>query len=213
MLRALLGGRLFVLSLCIGCASMMLTLSFWGIAAATVYFAVYLGSVGKPRLVLQGAAFAAIVAAIAVAHFDHATVLVLDYLETRMTLEDVSGAEKFEAWTNVADRFLDYALLGSAFTHVFCEGCASPQDAGVFLNSIVYFGLLPTISLLVSACCGVKRRLGWWGMVAATPLLFAKYYVIDALWWLVLFSGIGAIWAGSARQGRNMGLYPGFSRT
>ncbi|MGE5650313.1 MAG: hypothetical protein ACM34A_08940 [Bacillota bacterium] len=169
-------------------ASTLLTFSFWGILSASIYlFAACMSSLSVVRsstlFKLLGIAVVVVGAYAFVA--DLGMDEVTEYLYQRSTMGDSSGDSKLRAYGGFLHEFDEILVLGKPLDHDFCDGCESPQDAGVLLNAIILLGL--PVSLAVFGIAGYTAyaigRLS--GLLAYLPLLFGKFYVYEPILWLI----------------------------
>ncbi len=75
--------------------------------------------------------------------------------------------------------------IGTSFEHDYCDGCASPQDAGLIINMVMRIGLLATLLVMFPIARTLLRTGGFAALIAFLPLLFAKFYVFDPVVWLI----------------------------
>ena len=126
-----------------------------------------------------------------------------DFMTQRLTTEAGSGqlkAESMSAWIQALDLRI---LVGQPLTSSYCYFCVSIQDIGTIINMIYYFGLVATGLIMSAWSFKLLRDCGLQFVVAALPLVFAKFYFHDFTVWIVL--GLG-LWSSSRPARPRMGL-------
>ena len=161
--------------------SMLLTLSFW----AYVAFAFFLmAALFESKNILRAWTLVAVtVACFAVYIYignDYAS-----YLLTRASLDSATATGKMHVYSYVINNLEEWLIFGASLGLQPCDICYSPQDAGVGINLLYYFGffmffifalfLMKTISIF-----GVK------GVFLVTPIFLAKYYYWDPITIMIL---------------------------
>lgn len=165
-----------------------LTASFWGVIAFLFYvfgFFIKFGLKQVHKLVLAG--FCAFVLAIFIYELGVFSIL-FDYFSYRADFEDSSSLAKVQAYSGFLANIYDYWLIGQYYFYDFCDGCYSPQDAGVLMNLIVRLGFPWAILILFVFVNGVRARVGLSGVIVIIPILIAKWYYWDHILMLVLVS-------------------------
>jgi hypothetical protein len=189
LLRAFVSGKLFDLLSILGVASIYVSLSAWGALSATIYFACLLlrhlqGRVDRRGIAITGTLV--VVAALGAYHFNKEIEEFLTYLTIRSELTDTSGIAKlaaYDGFLRVLDRIV---LIGLPIDYDFCEGCLAPQDAGLFVNLAVRTGLVFAAAAYLIVFHGAYRTCGWPGLIATLPLVFAKYFYFEPLFWMIV---------------------------
>lgn len=187
-LRGVARRRFFDFFSVVAIVSTLLTFSFWGILSASIYLlAAFLSSLSVMRLgtLVKLIGIAVVLAGTYAFVADVGIDVVTEYLYQRSTMGDSSGESKLRAYDGFLREFDEVLVLGKPLDHDFCEGCESPQDAGVLLNAIILLGL--PVSLAVFGIAGYAAyaigRLP--GLLAYLPLLFGKFYVYEPILWLI----------------------------
>lgn len=193
--RALYSGKVFDRISVVGVASIASTLSVWGVGVVLVYCVAYFVSAvqsGKSvRNFLGGIAtlfFFLIFAFLALP--DVFIENILQYFEVRSQLTDGSGSSKVTAWLMAEARFDEVAALGLPVTVDFCDGCYSPQDAGLVLSFSMYFGMLAAFVFFSLYFLGLYWSGGWGLVVFGAPFPFSKFFYFDPLVWIIFFSAL-----------------------
>ena len=70
---------------------------------------------------------------------------VLNYFSLRAEVSVASGSSKMVAWVMGVRHLGDVAFLGLPIGTDYCNGCVSPQDAGLVLNFALHLGVLAGI--------------------------------------------------------------------
>lgn len=189
LLRGLVRKRHFDLLNTLAVASTLLSFSFWGMLSACIYLLAALisslkfhglGSLAKwggILLVLYGTY-------VVVVHISAGDLS--DYLYQRSTFDDRSGDSKLRAYDGFLSELTEVLIIGKPYGHDFCNGCESPQDAGVVVNLIMHVGVLITAAILCLIGLAVYRTGGILALIAFIPVLFSKYYVYDPILWLIV---------------------------
>lgn len=193
VLRSLYGGRLFDRIGFFSVGSVAVTLSFWGVIAAGGYFILYgfsivRGGVGF-RVFLS---FSISLAFLASVFYLFAPNYLLEdisnYFRLRSELGDGSGGAKVIAWQMGLKSFGDVVFLGFPIGTDYCNGCISPQDAGLVLNLVIYLGLSAAILFVGVFFAGVFLSGGFLLTFFSGLVLVAKFYYFDPVVWLLFFS-------------------------
>lgn len=199
LLRSILRRRWFDLPALAVMATTLLTFSLWSMIAAVFYFgAALLSALSSFRTTGIARLLGLLLVLSALVAFLPDTLLTdaMDYLSYRVSADDGSGNSKMDAWTGFMRELVNVLVIGRPFHYDYCDGCPSPQDAGLFVNLVVRLGLLPALLLLAVVARGGLRTGGWTALVAMVPMLFAKFYVFDPIVWLI----VGVCFLGSQRS-------------
>lgn len=205
LIRLLGTGVLFDRLAIVAMATLPLSGSFWGVLASSIYFSGYVFAGGRARI--KGLAIVFLVIAIGVATLTAigAAEDFVSYVVERSTLEDNSSQAKVDAYEGFLRNIGDYAILGQPYVYDFCGGCYSPQDAGIFLNTVVRIGLVGAVVVFGVVVSGVYFSLGFVGVLFTVPMFFAKWYYWDHVFWLFMLFSVGQIGVGSKRGIRARG--------
>lgn len=190
LLRALHTRRVFDrLSICAMC-TIPLTGSLWGAISFVFFVCAYFASFS----VRDGGRGLAVVA-IAVAAFGVAASTVVfgdlaGYLESRVSFGGASSEAKLEGIAGFLANLDQYFFFGETHDFDFCGGCISPQDSGVFINTAVRIGVVWAVVVFWLFYRGVYRTLGLRGVLFALPVVYAKWYYWEFLFWMIIFSSL-----------------------
>lgn len=188
LLRALSRGRLFDGVNLLVMLTVVLTYSFWGtIAAAIFVVAAVLSAITTMRLSLLVKLLTALLLCYGVAAFFHPTILedVAEYLVLRADLDDGSGSEKLHAYRGASEAFWSVFAVGAPITFDFCDGCESPEDAGLFINLVMRLGFVPTMFLFAVIASALFAIGGIVGIIVLIPLLFVKFFYYEPMFWMI----------------------------
>lgn len=193
--RAFLSGSVFHRIGVLSVASIASTLSVWGVGVVLVYGISYFVAAienGKTiRRFLVGGLIALV--SLFVAYVTLPDVFIeniVQYFEVRTQLTDGSGSSKVAAWLMAAARFDEVAAIGLPVTVDFCEGCYSPQDAGLVLSFSMYFGILSAFVFFFLYLLGLYFAGGPGLLIFGVPFLFSKFFYFDPLVWIIFFSAL-----------------------
>lgn len=188
VLRGLARRKFFDLFNLIAILTTVLSFSFWAMLAAGVYAAAALAAslrgftmMSVIRMLMLLVLLSAVLAIVASFGMHQ----IQEYVVDRLTFDDISGASKLAAWNGFLDELANVLVIGRPIEYDFCGGCESPQDAGVSINLVMLAGLVPTLALFALMGMMVFRRGGVFAVVAAIPLMFAKFYVYEPMFWLI----------------------------
>ncbi|KIF80438.1 hypothetical protein TSA66_05785 [Noviherbaspirillum autotrophicum] len=187
-LRGLARRRFFDFFSVVAIASTLLTFSFWGILSASIYlFAACMSSLSVMRsgTLVKLLGIAVVLAGTYAFVADLGMDEVAEYLYQRSTMGDSSGDSKLRAYDGFLREFDEVLVFGKPLDHDFCEGCESPQDAGVLLNAIILLGLPVSLAVFGSAGYAAYAIGRLPGLLAYLPLLFGKFYVYEPILWLI----------------------------
>jgi hypothetical protein len=110
----------------------------------------------------------------------------LAFLQVKSEMAGPSGVSKILAIEELKSAIWGVILLGKPMVPGLCPTCLSPQDAGVWVNALYYFGGLPCLILVMSMVYSLATR--W--TIAYTPLLMAmlvwKAEFYDPLLWIIV---------------------------
>lgn len=190
LLRAIylreLFNRLSIFSL----LSVPLTMSFWGLISSFIFFLAYIVAQGRQRksriLISVLLAFAFL----AVLYYGGQLDAVLEYMQTRSQVQDESTEAKMAGIVGFFSNFHEYILIGAPHSYDFCSGCLSPQDIGVFFNTTAKVGFLFSVFLFFVFYKSLCKMLGSSGVLFSLPLLFAKWFYWEPIFWLVIFAAM-----------------------
>ena len=193
ILRCMLGGRLFDRTAYMSIGSVAATLSFWGVLATLLYvilygFSIIRGGAGAKRF-LYSCFFIGFLGL--VFYLSSPQYLIDDlfnYFRLRSELGDGSGSAKVIAWDMGASRLGDVVFFGFPIGFDYCNACISPQDAGLVLNFVMYFGLMSAVGFFAIFIAGALRCGGLSLSLFGGLLLVAKFYYFDPIVWLMFFA-------------------------
>ena len=190
LLRAIYSRRLFDRLSIVSLLSIPLTMSFWGLISSLVFFLAYIvkqGELKASRIVISTVC---IFALFAILFSSGQLDSVLEYMQTRSQVQDESTEAKMAGVVGFFANFHEYILFGAPHTYDFCSGCLSPQDIGVFLNTVVKVGFFFSLFLFFSIYKSFLKIFGVSGFLFALPLVFAKWFYWEPILWLVVFAAV-----------------------
>jgi len=193
ILRSLMGGRLFDRVAYLSMASVIATLSFWGVLATTLYFLLYAFSVienkeGAKRVLTFFVLFAVASGVVYVGAPQYLIEDLIGYFSARAELGDGSGGAKVIAWVTGLQKLGDVVFFGLPIGADYCNGCMSPQDAGLVLNFMMFFGVTASILFFGVLVFGAYRCGGYALATFSALLLVVKFYYFDPIVWLIFFT-------------------------
>ena len=192
ILRALIERRLYDKIGWVAIFSVLCTLSVWGGVASLLYIFSYVlrwaVTGARVLMVLSAAALIAESLTSVIYIFDSGLFgPVGEYFRTRSELQDSSGGAKVTAW-DYGLRILPTVLFyGMSFSSDYCNGCQSPQDAGLILNLAIYFGLTVMVALAAFYIVAVLRTAGIRELPFFLLFFIAKFFYYDPIVWIVFF--------------------------
>jgi hypothetical protein len=211
VLRALLRRRIFNRFDLVIILSTLATLAAWAVIGCGVYLVALLieflrynenVSTGVRLTVLYTTGAVVLIA------FPVLVGLFWDNDFTQKMAERFSGAEgkgsadlKLEAFVAWQQQFGWRMLFGRPLPDSFCPTCESPQDIGTLINMVYYFGIIPTLMLLLVV---LAKLLKYWNLtyvVLFAPFAVTKFYFYDPVMWLLF----GIILFGGSAVSRNGG--------
>lgn len=207
-LRGLLRNRFFDGLSVLAVASLPLTVSFWGLLCAAVYFGAYAlhlaGRKGAGRalpfaglVILAGGIYSLVGSDL----LQSAT----EYFLYRSELEDGSGYAKRSAYREFMSELWTVAAFGTPVDHDFCGGCEAPQDAGILINLIMRLGVAGTLLMLFPLAVATFRTGGAAGLLLLLPLAFAKFFYFEPILWIAVWYCWLAV-PGTAGGGKPKGI-------
>lgn len=196
-LRCLLTRRIAsMLTVAVG-VSMVMTFSLWAVAgAALLILAIALeilfrARIGRKIRFLVSAVLLSQAVLIAIAYLPGGMLKDgLAYLQLKAEMGSESGIDKLMAMAELRERLPELIFLGAPVEPGFCPYCLSPQDVGLWANSIFYFGLVPSLIISAVLAISIYRKLG----IAYFPFLIAillwKAVFYDPFLWIIICNGI-----------------------
>ncbi|CAK0754566.1 conserved membrane hypothetical protein [Gammaproteobacteria bacterium] len=175
----------------IAMASTMLTLAAWsviGFGAFLIASLVELLLFNKTRLpfVLSvSVSVAVILPSILIDEFENDYTI---YITDRFSGSDYdpSRNDKILAFISWQNEITDAIFIGNPLPKAYCPFCLSPQDFGTMINMTYYFGVVPTLLLLLALSLNTLRRLNGAFLIFAAPLIISKAYFFEPLVWLII---------------------------
>ena len=192
ILRGVSGNKLFDRLSLVSILSILITLSAWGFIAVAVYLLAYFGrnlTYGGSKVyrrVMIGAFLIIAVFSIIYVQFLSQISEIIEYLTSRSELSDGSGAAKVQAYDGFLNIFTRIFVFGQPVNFDFCNGCLSPQDAGLFVNLAVRTSILFALIVFFVIFKSVFRRYGFIACFCIFPLAFAKFFYYEPLFWAIL---------------------------
>lgn len=198
VVRQLLGRDVFDRIGIVVIASVAATLSFWGLLATFAYFFSYISKLvllGKvpTRLIYSFGFLFSGLALFVLFSPDYFFEDVLNYFAFRAEVSVAADGSKMVAWAMGLKNLNEIAFLGLPIGTDYCNGCASPQDAGIVLNFALYLGLLAAICYCVIFVAAAVRMGGWSFVPFGLLFLFAKFFYFDPIVWLAFFLSVSCI--------------------
>lgn len=203
LLRSLFTMRIFSWFHAVAMTSALLTLSAWSVigfsiflVAAAVEF-VLINKTISPTLKWTAIVIASVLA-LAILPFVYDNDYII-YFQGRFSGDERegSGYDKvlaFEGWQNEIKSAI---FFGNPLPRSFCPYCISPQDLGTMLNMTYYFGVVPTLLIVLAITLNVLRRMNAAFLILAAPLVVCKAFFFDPVVWLILgtllFGGIHSV--------------------
>lgn len=179
-------------------ASVAATLSFWGVLATSIYLLSYvfrlalLGD-GHQRLLSSLGLLLASISLVVIFAPDYFFEDVANYFFLRAKDSSASDSSKMTAWLLGIKHVGDVAFLGLPIGTDYCNGCNSPQDAGIVLNFVLYLGLLAGF-VYFSIFIVSSFRVGGIAFVPFASLFaFAKFFYFDPIVWIAFFLAISEL--------------------
>jgi hypothetical protein len=192
-LFALTQGRLYNIWIAIIAASVVLTLSLWGVLASGVIAVAFvievLMSPGKNhriRSVLSLILFCGILITLALSASTNSVEQGLAFLKTKGEMNSQSGMDKLYAMEFMRREFWNVFILGRPFFPGFAPHCVSPQDSGIGMTSIYYMGFLPFASLIFFLAARIYTR---WGISFVVPIALIwvwKAHLYEPIVWVII---------------------------
>lgn len=197
LLRLLVSGRIFDGLAIAAMLSILVTMSAWGLLTVLSYFLVMFFQIFRRNPVVARGKLTLIFVVVAVVAglsiLENYTFFLdtFDYFYNRAQLLDASGTAKVDAYGAFSIIFLDLIFSGLPLNVDFCNGCDSPQDAGIFVNLVVRGGLIFAVVMFGLIARSLVRIQGLFGLVLLLPLAFGKYFYFDPIFWfLVAFAAV-----------------------
>lgn len=199
LLRAAVSGRLFDWVAVTAVASILLTVSVWGALAVSLYFAGFFlaliaagKSTDRAKLGLV-AVFMVGVAFLFYHRFGFAIEEAVNYFFFRAELGDASGTAKIDAYSGFKKVLGDVVVFGSPLDFDFCSGCASPQDSGLFINTVVRAGLLLAVFIFSVLLMLFWKVFSFSAALVVLPVFTSKVFYFDPIFWMLV--GLGVVHA------------------
>jgi hypothetical protein len=204
-LLGLIKRRLFSVLNCIFASSVVLTLSLWGIIGFVIFLAACAiealltpGKGRRIRAVAQLLLLGAVLVVVAASTSRNIIIGGVDFLNHKASIITDSGLDKVQALETFKQELPNVLLIGKPLAPGFCPYCRSPQDAGVGMNGVYYFGLFlfGTLVLLTAYRLIVRWNISFVAMLAL--LLVWKANPYDPMLW-VIFGYVLSLQDGPAR--------------
>lgn len=202
-LSALATNRLFSRWHAIVAISAAVTISLWGLLALGVYLlafiveAVVAKGLTRKFSLLVGTLGFMLLFWLVLANISSETIYeAVDLLERKSSLTTISGLDKIQASEFFYRDFWSVFLIGEPLKPGFCPPCISPQDAGLAMNGIYYFGfvLFASLVLLVGTRLIKKWHVGYLLPLAVMMVWKAHFY--EPLLWIIF----GYVFRGPVRE-------------
>ena len=192
-LRCLVTRRLFTLWNGLAAFSAVLTVSLWGIIGFSIFASacaieslIAPGRGRRIRSILSFVFFASMVGLLAVNASSDVIDDAVKFLELKGEMTTQSGLDKILGAEFIQQHIYNVVLVGEPLVPGFCPACLSPQDSGVGLNGLYYFGLVPFAALIGGA--GIRLATRWnFSFIAPLALLLVwKAPVYEPLLWIII---------------------------
>jgi hypothetical protein len=189
VLRGISGKKMFDRLSLLSILSILMTMSAWGAMAVGVYMIAYISknmTSGSRRMFRQKIVWIFILLAVSSAiYFQFFTEFGegINYLTDRSELADGSGVAKVQAYQGFFNLFTRIFFFGFPVNYDFCNGCLSPQDAGIFVNLAVRGGVVFALIVFFVIGNSVFKSYGLISCICIFPLVVAKYYYFEPLFW------------------------------
>ena len=209
-LFALTHNRLFNKWTGVIAASVLFTVSLWGVIAFGIIAAAFaieasMSSQGKgqrAQRLLGFILFAGIVLVLALFMPTDLLEQGLQFLELKGGMTTDSSLDKLYALEFMRQEFWNVVVLGRPFDPGFCPNCISPQDAGFGMTGTYYLGFLLFASLIAVMA---TRVYAGWGIAFVVPIaliLVWKAHLYEPLLWII----VGFVLAGPVGQRKKASL-------
>ena len=199
LLRAVSRRKLFDYFNMLAVTSVVLTYSFWGTLAAAIFLlGALISSFQSFKFSTMLKLAIVMLACYGVAAWFNPTIVtdMTAYLANRADLDDGSGQDKLLAYSGFIDEIWGVLLIGAPIIFDYCNGCQSPEDAGIFVNLAVRIGLVATVFIFLIIARALYQIGGIGGVLALAPLMFTKYVYFEPIFWMIfgvcLLNGIAA---------------------
>ena len=192
LIRSLYSGKIFDRVTFFSLVTIPLTLSFWGVISTLFFIGSYV--VSKKLLNFKKIFFIFFIVIIALGLSIQLNVYdkFVSYIEARSTINRTDKLDstniKIFALESFAKNIDEYIIFGKNYDYYYYGRFYSEQDTGIFLNTIVKVGGVWTVIMFSLIFQGVYRILGISGVLFAIPLIIAKWFYWDHIFWLVLLA-------------------------
>lgn len=191
-LLALARGRLFSFWHALIAASVLFTVSLWGIAAVGVFIIAFLVDVilvgrisTKLKRLFGILALTFAMSAIALWTSSELRDDVAQFLEQKASLTTQSGIEKIAASDFFQENFSRVLFFGEPINPGFCPQCLAPQDAGLGQTSTYYIGFTLFAVLTLNIASRLNRLWNLSFVVPALLFLGWKAHIYEPLVWVI----------------------------
>ena len=174
-------------------ASILLTLSVWALFAVIVYLlAVVVELAFQTKRGQLSRSLAAILVASAIALLfwfnisPDAYSEFAAYVGVKSELRSESGYNKVMGVYYFQDKLLEIVFIGKPIAPGLCPSCISPQDIGLMLNSMYYFGVVAFVLLMLAFFGNLVICVGIPFVVMAALVTVWKAAFYDPLWWVIV---------------------------
>lgn len=114
------------------------------------------------------------------------------FFETKLSFETESGFSKVDTVNYLLLNMEDVIFVGEPLYPGLCPSCVSPQDAGLAVNAIYYFGLIPALLLFAHFGVFVFRKGGVTLVSFSLILLSWKANFYEPLFWIIIGHALSA---------------------
>lgn len=175
--------------------STLFTFSVWAYGAYGVFLSAILAWIitsahfGLRHFLFWGSRFVFLISILVTGVFllpDHMIFEVVDFFKMKLSFQTVSGYSKLDTLDYFRANLHNFIFIGEPILPGLCPTCASPQDAGLGVNSIYYFGLLPVLFLFSHLGISIFRKWGFAFVVFSSIFLGWKALFYDPLLWIII---------------------------
>lgn len=113
------------------------------------------------------------------------------FIQVKLQFKSMSGYSKMELINNFKEKYTDYIYLGEGFDNIIGQGIISPQDAGLFINLMIKFGILFALLIVITCILFFILNRKWTLLLCFLPILLSKLFYWDFAFWLLYFVVLG----------------------
>lgn len=170
--------------------SMMLTVSVWGIFVGMLLVAISIYAGNNLNILIKSLI---LLLMILIVNYLFFTDGVQAFLDNKLLFESDSGASKLLAYDEFDRIWSNIIFFGNGFDPGFCDGCMAPQDAGVFINMSVVFGIFFTCIFFLIISIAAYKTGGLLFLILVCPLMLSKLFFWEFVLWMIEFTSIARL--------------------